>query len=79
MKSKIFKAIKKNLKTYKNEHIFTGLGATIIAPMQYKSYKRWNKMSNLAKKHGLELGKTPVNKSEFKAFVNIHKELYGIK
>jgi len=74
MKSKIFKAIKKN-----KEHVFAGIGATILAPMQYKNLKNWNRMGNLAKKHGLELGKKPTTKAEFKAFVNIHKELYGIK
>ena len=78
MKSKIFK--KAWQLTKKNPDIATmGVGAPILAYTSNQSLKRWKKMGNLAKKHGLELGKTPVNKTEFKAFVNIHKELYGIK
>ena len=78
MKSKIFTKAWKFTK--KNPDIATlGVGTPILAYNSHQSLKRWKKMGNLAKKHGLELGKTPVNKAEFKAFVNIHKELYRIK
>ena len=78
MKSKIFKKAWQFSK--KNPDIASvGVGAPILAYTSNQSLKRWKKMGNLAKKHGHELGKTPVNKAEFKAFVNIHKELYGIK
>ena len=78
MKSKIFKKAWQFSK--KNPDIASvGVGAPILAYTSNQSLKRWKKMGNLAKKHGLELGKTPVNKAEFKAFVNIHKELDGIK
>ena len=78
MKSKIFK--KAWQLTKKNPDIATlGVGTPILAYNSNQSLKRWKKMGKLSKKYGLELGKTPINKAEFKAFVNIHKELYGIK
>ena len=60
------------------EYITTGVATAFMIPYGYSGYKKTKKMSGLAKKHGLELGKKPVNKAEFKAFVKIHKELYGI-
>jgi len=77
-----FRNINKVLKsTWKKnpEYIVTGVGAAFVVPSAYSGYKKYKKMNKLAKKHGLELGKKPTTKAEFKAFVNIHKELYGIK